>query len=249
LQLIGTLALIRTAFGSSVRFEAHIRSKDVRVVHYELKMIPRRCVYVSAIAAGLVLLAGAAFAHPHVWVKFAAEIVYDADGSIASIRHAWTFDEMFTTYALQGIHTGTKGVYTREELAALAQTNIKSLKDNDYFTFAEADGKEQKLAGPIDYYFEYKDEALVLHFTLPFEAPLKTRQLTLEIFDPDYFIEFSSQEKEPIRLVGAPTACAMTIHSPTDEESTENLRRDNSSGNASNSFGAAFADKIRVDCP
>lgn len=90
---------------------------------------------------------------------------------------------------------------------------------------------------------------MVLHFTLPFKSPFKTRQLTLEIFDPDYFIEFSLQEEKPIRLVGAPVACAMTVHSPTDEESTEKLRGENSSGDANNSFGAAFADKIRVDCP
>jgi ABC-type uncharacterized transport system substrate-binding protein len=212
-------------------------------------MIPRNPIRVLSVAASLVLLAGTAFAHPHVWVRFAAEIVYDADGSIGSIQHAWTFDEMFSTYALQGIHPKTEGIYTREELAALAQTNVTSLKDSDYFTFIEADGKPQKPAGPIDYYFEYRDGALVLHFTLPFEAPLKTKQLALEIFDPDYFIEFSSQEKQPVRLVGAPQTCAMTIHSPTDEESTENLRRDNSSGNASTSFGAAFAEKIRVDCP
>ena len=212
-------------------------------------MIRKRCIYFLAIAAGLVLQAGTALAHPHVWVKVATEIVYDPDGSIKGIRHAWTFDDMFSTYALQGLHTKTTGVYTREELAALAQTNIKSLKDADYFTFPEADGKEQKLAEPMDYYFEDKDEALVLHFTLPFEAPLKTTRLTLEIFDPDYFIAFSLQEEAPIRLVGAPIACAMTIHSPTDDESTEKLRGENTSGDASNSFGAAFADKIRVDCP
>jgi ABC-type uncharacterized transport system substrate-binding protein len=71
----------------------------------------------------------------------------------------------------------------------------------------------------------------------------------LEVFDPDYFIEFSLQEEEPIRLVGAPVACKITIQSPTDEESTEKLRGRNLSGDANNSFGAAFADKIKVDCP
>jgi ABC-type uncharacterized transport system substrate-binding protein len=212
-------------------------------------VIRRGCVYFFTIAAGIVLQAGMAHAHPHVWVKVAAEILYEADGSIKGIRHAWAFDDMFTTYALQGIHTKIEGVYSREELAPLAQTNIKSLKDFDYFTFADADGKEQKLAAPIDYYFEYKNEALVLHFTLPFKVPIKPRQFSLEIFDPDYFIQLSLQEEEPIRLVGAPAACTMTIYSPTDDESTEKLKRQNSSGDASNSFGAAFADQIKVDCP
>lgn len=73
-------------------------------------MIRRRCVYLFTIAAGLLLQAGTALAHPHVWVKVTSEIVYNADGSIEGIRHAWTFDEMFSTYALQGIHTKTEGV-------------------------------------------------------------------------------------------------------------------------------------------
>jgi ABC-type uncharacterized transport system substrate-binding protein len=221
----------------------------VRIRRWESKVIRRARIHFLTIAAAVVLQAGTAIAHPHVWIKVASEIVYEADGSIKGIRHAWTFDDMFTTYALQGLHTKIEGVYSREELAPLAQTNIKSLKDADYFTFAEADGKEQKLAEPTDYYFEYKSEALVLHFTLPFEAPLKTRQLTLEIFDPDYFIEFSLREEEPITLVGAPVACTMTIHNPTDDESTEKLKGGNPSGDANNSFGAAFADQIRVECP
>lgn len=212
-------------------------------------MIRSRYVYFLAIAAGLVLQVGTTLAHPHVWVKVASEIIYNADGSIEGIRHAWTFDDMFSTYALQGIHTKTAGVYTREELAPLAQTNVKHLKDADYFTFAEAEGKEQKLANAIDYYFECNDAVLVLHFTVPFEVSFKTRQLTVEIFDPDYFIQFTLQEEGPIKLVGAPVTCAMTIQSPTDEESTEKLRGQNSSGEANNSFGAAFADKIKVDCP
>ena len=154
-------------------------------------MIRRGGVYFIAIAAGIVLQACAAHAHPHVWIKVASEIVYDADGAITGIRHAWAFDDMFTTYALQGIYAKTGGAYSREELDPLARTNIKSLKDADYFTSVEVDGREQKLADPIDYYFEYNNEALVLHFTLPFQTPAKPRQLALEIFDPDYFIEFA----------------------------------------------------------
>ena len=90
---------------------------------------------------------------------------------------------------------------------------------------------------------------MVLHFTVPFKVPFKTRQLTLGIFDPDYFIQFALQEEEPIKLVGAPVACVMTIKSPTDEEGSEKLRAQDSSGDANSSFGAAFADKINVACP
>ena len=83
---------------------------------------------------------------------------------------------MFSTYALQGIETKTKGVYSREQLAPLAQTNIESLKEFDYFTFAKADGKKEKFMEPVDYYLEFKDDALTLHFMLPAKAPFKAKQ-------------------------------------------------------------------------
>ena len=102
---------------------------------------------------------------------------------------------MFSTYALQGMETKKKGVYTREELAPLAQTNVESLKEFGFFTFAKADGKKEKFLEPVDYYLEYKDAALVLHFTLPFKTPFKTRQLALEVYDPTYLRRLLAAEE------------------------------------------------------
>lgn len=191
-----------------------------------------------------------ASAHPHVWVKSASELVYAVDGTITGVRHSWTFDDMFSAYALQGIETKTKGVYTREELAPLAQTNVESLKEFGFFTFAKADGRKQRFVQPVDYYLEYKDAALVLHFLLPFKTPFKTQQLSLEIFDPSYFVDFQLQEKEPIKLVGAPAACAIAIERPTDgAASAKKLGEDNFLDGSNANFGAMFANKITVNCP
>ena len=139
---------------------------------------------------GLLLLAGVfvsgpeqAQAHPHVWITASSQVIYAPDGSITGVRHAWTFDDMFSTYALQGIETKVKGVYSREELAPLAQTNVENLKEFGFFTFAKADGKKQKFSEPVDYYLEYKDDALTLHFMLPAKAPFKAKQTALEVFD------------------------------------------------------------------
>ncbi|MFX6226128.1 DUF1007 family protein, partial [Acinetobacter baumannii] len=84
-----------------------------------------RLIQCFFVAAMLAITAGAAQAHPHVWIVAKSELIYAPDGSITGVRHAWTFDDMFSTYALQGIETKTKGVYTRDELKALAQTNVE----------------------------------------------------------------------------------------------------------------------------
>jgi ABC-type uncharacterized transport system substrate-binding protein len=201
---------------------------------------------IAALAGGIV----SAFAHPHVWVTAASELIYAPDGSITGVRHAWTFDDMFSTYALQGMETKKKGVYTREELAPLAQTNVESLKEFGFFTFAKADGKKEKFLDPVDYYLEFKDAALVLHFTLPFKEPFKTRQLALEVYDPTFFVDFSLQKNDPVRLVGAPAGCKLGFQRPSDGAAGAQKLNEQTFLNGDNSnYGAMFANKITVDCP
>ena len=194
--------------------------------------------------------ASSAEAHPHVWITARSEVVYGPDGAMTGVRHAWTFDDMFTTYALQGITAKTKGAYTREELAPLAQTNVESLKEFGFFTFAKSDGKKTKFNEPTDYYLEYKDSVLTLHFVLPLKAPVASKQLALEVFDPSYFIDFKFEDKDPIKLVGAPAACQMQFQRPNDETAnTQRLNENNFMNGDNSNYGAMFANKITVNCP
>ena len=200
-------------------------------------------------AGGVALGAATAEAHPHVWITATSELIYAPDGTITGVRHAWTFDDMFSTYALQGIEAKVKGAFTHEELAPLAQTNVESLKEYAYFTFAKADGKKQKFLEPVDYFLEYKDTLLTLHFTLPAKTPFRAKQLALEVFDPSYFIDFKYADKEPIRLVGAPADCKMAFQRPNDgTASAQKLGEQNFTDGNSN-FGMMFANKVTVDCP
>src|SRR5205085_3974605 len=66
----------------------------------EVTSIMHRILSLLLLAAGIGLGTAAAEAHPHVWITARSEVVYASDGSITGVRHAWTFDEMFTTYAL-----------------------------------------------------------------------------------------------------------------------------------------------------
>jgi ABC-type uncharacterized transport system substrate-binding protein len=195
---------------------------------------------------------GAAQAHPHVWVTMTSELVYAADGAVTGVRHAWAFDDMFSAFATQGIEAKQKGVFTREELAPLAQVNVDSLKDFDYFTYAKANGKKAPFNGPTDYWLEYKDNVLVLHFTLPFKAPVKAQRLDVEVYDPTYFVDFELAEKDPVKLVNAPSQCKLTVVQPTDANASSNAPVNEqffNSLDASSNWGAQFANKISVKCP
>jgi ABC-type uncharacterized transport system substrate-binding protein len=205
----------------------------------------------GAALAALLLAGGAALAHPHVWVTMKSTVVYAPDGRATGVRHAWTFDDMFSTFATQGLESKQKGVFTREELQPLAKVNVESLKEFDFFTYAKANGKKTAFVEPAEYHLEFKDSLLTLHFTLPFKEPVKTQTLDFEVYDPSYFVDFAFAEKEPAALAGAPAACQLVLGKPQDlgKELAARLSQI-PPGQAipENSYGAQFANKITVKC-
>ena len=202
----------------------------------------------------LLIAAGAASAHPHVWVTMKSAVVYGPDGSITGVRHAWTFDDMYSAFAVQGLESKKKGEFTTEELKPLAQVNVESLKEYDFFTYAKANGKNVTFTEPVDYSLEFnpKDTVLTLHFVLPLKAPLKAKALELEVFDPSYFVDFSLVEKDPVSLEKAPAGCQIGLAKPQEmtKEMAQKLAEIPPDGKIpDNSYGAAFSNKISVKCP
>jgi ABC-type uncharacterized transport system substrate-binding protein len=203
-------------------------------------------------ALGLLALgfaASAARAHPHVYVTMKSEIVYDAEGRMTGIRHHWTFDDMFSSYATQGLESKVKGKFTREELQPLAEVNVTSLKEFDFFTQGKMNGQKAEFEQPVDYFLEQKDDLLTLHFTLPLKKPAATKDVDLEIYDPLYFVAFEFADKEPITLKGAPASCKLSTVKLGDETQTKSLSESIfARPDPNNPFGAQFANKIAVKC-
>ena len=196
---------------------------------------------------------GVARAHPHVWVTMKSEVVYAPDGTATGIRHAWSFDDMFSAFATQGLDSKEKGKFTREELAPLAKVNIESLKEYDYFTYAMADGTKAEMTDPLpDYWLEYKDQVLTLHFTVPFKTPVKAKLLKVDIYDPTIFVDFSFDKKTPVQLAGPPAGCKLDVALPREMTFAEGKALSQipaDEPNTTMAFGAQFANKILVNCP
>lgn len=198
-----------------------------------------------------VVVAGPASAHPHVWVTFHSEVVYASKGVMAAIRHVWTFDDMYSAFALQGIAHAKKGEYTRPELTSLAQLNMKSLKTYDYFTYAKADGRKIAFSSPVDYWLEYIASTLTLHFTLPLKTPTAAKSMEIEVYDPTIFVDFEFAKDKPALLEGAPE-CRLKPEfprQPTSREQQQMGELDNNPDALSKTYGEVFANKIFVTCP
>jgi ABC-type uncharacterized transport system substrate-binding protein len=214
-----------------------------------------RPTWLLALVTLFAISTGPAAAHPHVWVSMTSELIYAPDGTLKGVRHAWTFDDMFSIFATQGLEAKKKGEFTREELAPLAKVNVESLKEYDFFTNATANGKKIDFNEPADGYYlvyEPKEGVLTLHFELPLKAPVKAKDVSIEVYDREYFVDFSFADKDPIKLSGAPAQCKAIVGKPKEMDA-ELAKRLSQLGpdqrDPSLTIGSEFANKIAVKCP
>lgn len=196
-----------------------------------------------------------ASAHPHVWVTVETTVVYEG-GAITGLQHKWTFDDMYTAMAIQGLDANRDGIYSREELAELAQVNIDGLKEFGYFTVAKLGKDPVKAKDPVNYYLEYKQNLLSLYFTLPFEKPVPADapDFNFAVFDESFFIAFDFEKENPIKLsAGAPQGCTPSVGIPQNE--LEQLQALNDSfggqltaGDQNAGMGSGYAKTVTLGC-
>jgi ABC-type uncharacterized transport system substrate-binding protein len=86
---------------------------------------------------------------------------------------------------------------------------------------------------------------------LPAKTPFKAKQLILEVFDRSFFIDFQMAKIDPVKLVGAPEGCKMTLQRPNDGSANAQALNEQTfaDGGANANFGLMFANTITVDCP
>jgi len=211
-----------------------------------MKLIARAALAALFVFAGPFL----AEAHPHVWVTAKSELVYSPDGKLTAIRHAWTFDDMFSAFAAQGLDKNGDGKLSREELQDLAKENVESLKEFAYFTASKKGEKALEFDDPTEYWLESDDKGLLtLHFTLPVKSG-PTGSVAIDIYDPTYFVSFALAEGTPVALVGAPAGCSVETKAPTDTAAAGNPSEAFFSQLAAgSSYGEMFANHIMVRCP
>jgi ABC-type uncharacterized transport system substrate-binding protein len=204
-------------------------------------------------AVALTSFAAPALAHPHVWVTAREDVIFDNQGRVSAIRGAWVFDDMYSAFATQGL--GKNGqLATKEDLAPLAKTNVDSLAEFDYFTFAKLAGEKIEFGPPTDYSLEERpDKLVVLTFTLPLKDPTQPgKAFTFQVYDPTYFVAFSLQDKDPVGLVGAPKGCSVGVlgADPLDAAATKKLSEAFFANLSPGSdFGMKLASRVFVACP
>ncbi|MEF3367617.1 DUF1007 family protein [Methylocystis sp. 9N] len=204
-------------------------------------------------ALSLLLLPEGADAHPHVWVAVRSEVVFAADGKIAGVRHAWEFDEMYSAYAVQGLGKNGKPP-TPEELAPLAQTNVESLAEFEFFTFAKQNSAKLAFKPPENVSLEANEKKIVtLRFFLPLANPVSAKKpFSFQVYDPTYFVAFDLEKKNPVTLAQAPAGCSLSLVEPAPLLATDNQKLSEAffqNMSPGSDFGMKLATRAIVACP
>ena len=204
------------------------------------------------LALGLSATAPAS-AHPHVWVTVKSQIAFTPDGKVSAVMQDWVFDEMYSAFAIQGLAPAGQLV-TKAQFAPLARENAGGLADIGYFTTLKIGGKAMDFGSVTDYWMQERPDHLVeFHVTLPLKVPAPiTRFLTLRVADPEFFIDFEFDDKEPIELVSAPSGCKATVAKPKPLEASDKQKLTESFFTnlaPGTNFGFKMASAAIVACP
>ncbi len=208
-----------------------------------------------ALALGMagLMVPAKAMAHPHVFVVAKQEVIFSPDGKVGGIRAAWTFDDMYSSFLVQGLGPADK-ILTEQQLAPMAKTNVESLAEFGYFTVAKVAGKQLEFNEPVDYSLkEGPDKLVTLFFTLPLKEPASAgRAFSLSVYDPTYFVSFEFADKDPVSLAAAPAGCSASVVRPKPLDASDNQKLSEaffSNMSPGMDFGIKLASRVIVACP
>jgi ABC-type uncharacterized transport system substrate-binding protein len=188
--------------------------------------------------------------HPHVWIDLKSQLEFDGDGRVIGLQIEWTFDEFYTAFVIT--ESGGPEAMNQKTLTGIGRENLANLQAFDYFTEFLVDGAIRALAAPKTFEIELQDGKLRLRFSVPLERPVipEDRRINYAIFDPSYYIDIQHSEGgHRLPSNTSPDGCrtVLVAPNPTFEARTlaDSLDRLDT---ARESFGALFAERVRLEC-
>jgi len=210
--------------------------------------------FAGVMLAGLALCfqPTAALAHPHVWVKVRSVLIFGAGGEIVGVRHAWTFDKVYSAFATQGM--GKDGVPIERALQALAKVNVSQLAEHNYFTSLKAAGAYREFSSAKNQRLTLDaNKILTLHFDAMLTKPVAARPVAiLRVYDPTYFVAFDFVPAKPVKMAGSPEGCSLSIIRPKPLTAMQQKRLDQVQGTNESpgaTFGLFLSSGAIVACP
>lgn len=190
-------------------------------------------------------------AHPHAWIDLETTVIFNEDSQVSGLKLRWTFDALYTGFALSGVSRDSEGRMDKTFIQELAKENLSNLEEYSYFTSMDVAGKRQRFDTVTEFLTDIDEGRLWLDFTLPLREPAEPKDITYSVYDPSYYIEIL--HKDPlIGFAGNPSAeenCSYSILNPEPTEELISRMADlDKTETAGDGIGQFFAEKVSVTC-
>lgn len=215
---------------------------------------------ICGLLAGFAVMldAGQALAHPHIFVEARLEFLTDDQGRITGVGIHWTYDELISLALLsdRGMDKDFDGVLAPDELTAIQGFDMAWEPGFDGDSYALLDGASLTLGPPVEVSAGYSDARLWSRHVRMFAAPITltpAQVLTLQSYDPGYYTNYTV---ETANLAGpGREGCAVEIFAPDLDQADQRLKDamaeltpDQDAEDFFPAIGAEFAEEARLTC-
>ncbi len=207
--------------------------------------------------AGIWMLAGAAHAHPHIFVDTGLHPVFDDQGLLAAIRVVWSYDEMFSLLILEdkGLDPDYDGVLTEAETQALNGFDMQWIDGYEGDVYGLLGGVVLGLSGPLEHTADMVDGRIVSTHLRALDKRIDVggQPVIFQAYDPTFYTAYHITL--PTRIEGR-DGCSAKVFLPNLDEANQILLDAISEVGADENIedydfpavGADFAEEIRLTC-
>lgn len=140
------------------------------------------------------LLANLLFAHPHVFVDYALEVVFGNKG-MEGLQVTWHFDDMFSWQIVTDYTSDQNFEITAEESKIIENEAFSYLAESGYFADFYINGIKHEIDQIQNFEAECIDEVLIYHFFIPWQVEAKKEMIKLKLgfVDETIFVDLLPQ--------------------------------------------------------
>ena|ERR1700722_20586787 len=168
---------------------------------------------IAGFAATLLSVSPAA-AHPHVWIDYTVNVLFD-DNDLTGVRISWTFDQMYSSMLFHDYTSRPKGALSAEDIASLEKNAFVDTADEHYFIDIALNGETVPIKSVTDFTARFENHRMIYAFTVPIAAGAAPAHNTLKVdaFDYEYYIDFGLAKNAAVSVThGEKLAAACAPH-------------------------------------
>ena len=207
-------------------------------------------------AAVLLGVPGAAYAHPHIFIDAGIGLIYDEAGSLVEVAVTWRYDELYSLLILQdyGLDPDFDGRLTEAERAETLGFDLNWGAGFEGGLEIWADGAAVALGTPVADQLELLESGQLetVHRRPVLTAVPASGAVMTSIYDPAFYIAF--EMILPTSFVGRSGCEGVLLRADLDAAYArldEELAAIGGAVAAEDNFpavGAIFADRVEVQC-